>query len=81
MEKEVLELIAKRKKPGDQWVLVGAYDKIYPSLTEALEAYYQSTQLRCDFRLSPLKGEIYIIKKEEVEEKKEEPKKFNIYGD
>jgi len=81
MEKEVYKLIATRVPPSDRWRLVddGPESKIYLSLTETLEAYYQNTQLRVDFKLSPLKGEIYIITNETVAP--EPPKKFNIYGD
>ena len=81
MEKEVYKLIAKRTPPSDRWRLVddGPESKIYLSLTETLEAYYQNTQLRVDFKLSPLKGELYIITNETVAP--EPPKKFNIYGD
>lgn len=78
MEKEVLKLIATRIPPGDSWKLIDG-GGTYKSLTETLEAYFQSSQDRCDFRLSPLKGEIYVISKEKVEVEK--PKKFNIYGD
>ena len=80
MEKEVYKLIARRNPPGDKWILIDdATNTIHSSLTETLEAYYQSAQLRVDFKLSPLKGEIYIITNEEVAP--EPPKKFNIYGD
>lgn len=82
MEKEVLELIAIRiKGKGDTWksVTFDEPQKEFSSLTDMLEAYYQSTQLRCDFKLSPIKGEIHAIKKEVV---KEQPlKKFDIYGE
>ena len=78
MEQEVYTLIAKRYPPGDSWKLID--DKvIHKSLTEALEAYYQKTQTAYDFKLSPLKGEIYIITNEMVIP--DPPKKFNIYGD
>ena len=80
MEKEVYILIAKRRAPGDNWILIDDEKQIiYSSLTETLEAYYQSAQLRVDFKLSPLKGELYIITNETVAP--EPPKKFNIYGD
>jgi len=78
MEIERNILIATRFAPGDNWILID--DKIiHKSLTEALEAYYQKTQTAYDFKLSPLKGEIYIITNETVAP--EPPKKFNIYGD
>ena len=47
MEIEVYRLIATRVPPSDRWRLVddGPESKIYSSLTETLEAYYQNTQL------------------------------------
>ena len=37
-------LIATRVPPGDKWKLVDdAYEAIHPSLTDALEAYFQAT--------------------------------------
>jgi len=78
MEKEVYKLIAKRVPPGDRWQLLDE-EKIYSSLTETLEAYFAKVQKAYDFKLSPLKGEIYIITNETVAP--EPPKKFNIYGD
>lgn len=80
MEKETNVLIAKRVPPGDRFALVDDEKQIiYPSLTDTLEAYFQKTQKMCDFRLSPLKGELYMITTEEVAPPP--PKKFNIYGD
>lgn len=81
MEKEVYKLIATRVPPSDRWRLVddGPESKIYLSLTETLEAYFAKVQKTYDFKLSPLKGEIYIITNETVQP--EPPKKFNIYGD
>ena len=78
MEIEVYKLIAQRVPPGDRWQLLDE-EKIYSSLTETLEAYFAKVQKAYDFKLSPLKGEIYIITNEMVVP--EPPKKFNIYGD
>ena len=78
MEIEVYKLIAQRVPPGDRWQLLDE-EKIYSSLTETLEAYFAKVQKTYDFKLSPLKGEIYIITNEMVIP--EPPKKFNIYGD
>ena len=78
MEKEVYKLIAKRVPPGDRWQLLDE-EKVYSSLTETLEAYFAKVQKAYDFKLSPLKGEIYIITNEMVIP--DPPKKFNIYGD
>jgi hypothetical protein len=73
-------LIAKRVPPGDSWTLVNdKKNTVYKSLTETLEAYFQVYKKPCEFRLAPLKGEIYMITTEEVEAPL--PKKFNIYGD
>ena len=79
--KEELVLIAKRRPPGDSWVLLSDPNHIYPSLTEALEGYFQETQQPCDFRLSPIKGELYAISTTVAEIKPIPPKKFNMYGD
>jgi len=79
-KQEFLELIANRQAPGDSWVLVG--DKvIHKSLTEALEAWFQKTGEKAEFRLAPLDSKIYAIRSEEVEIKEPEAKKFSIYGD
>ena len=80
MEQEKNILIARRVPPGDQWCLVDDETKtIYKSLTETLEGYFQKVNKPYEFRLAPLKGELYIITTEEVAAPP--PKKFNIYGD
>jgi hypothetical protein len=79
--KEELVLIANRKAPGDQWVLLVDPNHVYPSLTDALEGYFQETQHPCDFRLSPIRGELYAIVSTVAEIKPIPPKKFNMYGD
>jgi len=74
-------LIAERVKgKGDTWVLVGE-DIKRPSLTEALEAYFQKTGENVHFRLEPLNSKLYAIKEHEEEVVVEPPKRFNIYGD
>ena len=79
-KQEFLELIAHRQAPGDSWVLVG--DKvIHKSLTEALEAWFQKTGEKAEFRLAPLDSKLYVIRSEEIEIKEPESKKFSIYGD
>jgi len=61
-------------------VLVG--DKvIHKSLTEALEAWFQKTGEKAEFRLAPLDSKLYVIRSEEIEIKEPESKKFSIYGD
>ena len=73
-------LIARRNPPGDRWSLIDdPASKVYPTLTDTLEAYFQKSQTPCEFRLAPLKGELYIISTEEIQAPP--PKKFNIYGE
>ena len=80
MEQEKNILIARRTPPGDQWCLVDDEKQtVYNSLTETLEGYFQLYKKPCEFRLVPLKGELYMITTENVEAPP--PKKFNIYGD
>jgi hypothetical protein len=80
--KEELTLIAKRVPPSDRWTLLSDPTYVYPSLTDALEGYFQEVQQPCDFRLSPIKGELYAIDSKVVEKAlPPPPKKFNMYGD
>jgi hypothetical protein len=80
--KEELTLIAKRVPPSDRWALLSDPNHVYSSLTEALEGYFQEVGQPCDFRLSPIKGELYAIGSVVVEKvSPPPPKKFNMYGD
>lgn len=82
METEIKEQrlqVLERVPPGDRWVMSGGNKAavIYPSLTDALEAWYQfkgDTQFFMDAR----KGTVEIIKQEEVEKP---TKKFSLYGE
>jgi hypothetical protein len=77
MENEFNELIATRiQGKGDTWKLIEG-DTEYPSLTETLEAYFQNTGDKCNFRLEPLNSKLFAIKQGNPEP----PKRFNIYGD
>ena len=83
METKIIEhneLIAVRVPPSDKWKLVkDKTETVYPSLTEALEAWFEKTQEKAEFRLAPLDSKLYVIR---TEEKKPEPtKRFNVYGD
>lgn len=78
--KEINILIAQRVPPGDRWSLINE-DTVHKSLTETLEAYFQKTNEPCEFRLAPLKGELYMITTKEETIKQDPPKKYNIYGD
>ena len=85
METKVIEhneLIATRVPPGDRWTLVDDSKKIiHKSLTDALEAYLNSTGFKGEYRLAPLDSKLYAIKTSEEEVKPEPVKKYNIYGD
>ena len=74
-------LIAKRVPLGDNWKLLSNPNHIFTSLTDALEGYFQETQQVCDFKLSPIKGELYAIVSTVAEIKPIPLKKFNVYGD
>lgn len=76
------ELIATRRAPGDNWVLVNDSEKIvHSSLTEALEAYFHKTGFNGAFRLDPMDSKLYAIHTTEEEIPVEEPKEYGIYGE
>jgi hypothetical protein len=77
---EYNELIAERVPPSDRWSLVGdSTKKVYNSLTEVLEAWFEKNQEKAEFRLAPLDSKVYVIRTEN--KKPEPPKRYNIYGD
>jgi len=79
VEKNIL--IAERVPPGDRWKLLNS-EKVYDSLTEVLNAYYQQAEHKPQaFRLEPLKSKLYIITTQEIEIQRPEPKKYDLYGD
>ena len=78
---EKLIEIAQRVPPGDRWQVMHV-NVVQDSLTEALEAYYQSTTNKpIAFRLDLVNSKLYGIFNNEVEIKEPEPKKYSIYGD
>lgn len=88
MKTEIIEnnqLIAIRIPPGDNWKLVdseGAPKGItFTSLTDTLEAWFQTSGVSVDFRLSPLDSKLYAIEEEEVEIKPDPVKTFSLYGE
>tara|TARA_R110002073_G_scaffold284190_1_gene448454 strand:- start:91 stop:372 length:282 start_codon:yes stop_codon:yes gene_type:complete len=80
---EHTELIAVREAPGDRWKLTsdGPEGKIHPTLTDVLEAYLTKTGFKGSYRLDPMNSTLYAIQSNEVEVKKEEPKKYDLYGE
>ncbi len=76
--KEQKELILKRVPPGDRWVFAdGSQKNIYPSLTDALEGWYQ-TNGDTNFYIEARNGTVEIIRQEEVEKP---VKRFSLYGE
>jgi hypothetical protein len=78
--KEEKQLVLKRVPPGDRWVFAEspAVGKIiYPSLTDALEAWYQHNG-DTNFYLEARQGTVEIVKQEEVEVPL---KRFSLYGE
>ena len=76
--KEQKELILKRVPPGDRWVFAdGSQKDIYASLTDALEAWYQ-TNGDTNFYIEARNGTVEIIRQEEVEKP---VKRFSLYGE
>lgn len=79
---EQKQLIAKRVPPGDRWSLVAsAEDKVYDTLTDTLEAYFQKTKFNAAFYLDPIGSALYAVERTEVEIKPEPIKTFDFYGD
>ena len=76
-------LIARRVPPGDKWRLVANEPdgKVHTSLTDTLEAYMMATGFKGEYRLAPLKSELYAIQTDEIEVKPEPEKRFSIYGE
>jgi len=78
---EKLVEIADRMPPGDKWEVKGV-EEIQPTLTDALEAWFQIATVKPKaFRLGLAEGKLYAILTSEQEIKEPEPKKFSIYGD
>jgi len=76
-------LIARRVPPSDRWRLVANEPDgpIHKSLTDALEAYMVKTGFKGEYRLAPLKSELYAIQTDEIEVKPEPIKQYSIYGE
>lgn len=76
---EVKKEIFKRVPPGDRWIETdGNEDRVFPSLTEALEHYFQKTRTRQYF-IDAAAGVIYKVVQEE--DPVLPPQTFSIYGE
>tara|TARA_R100000935_G_C2746948_1_gene128196 strand:- start:407 stop:676 length:270 start_codon:yes stop_codon:yes gene_type:complete len=86
MEKIIKEhniLIARRVPPGDKWRLVANEPDgpLHKTLTDCLEAYMVKTGFKGEYRLAPLKSELYAISTTEEEVIIEPEKKYSLYGE
>jgi hypothetical protein len=75
--KEEKELVLKRVPPGDRWLFADGSKTIYPSLTDALEGWYQENG-DTNFYIEARNGTVEIIKEQEVEKP---VKRFSLYGE
>ena len=77
-------IVLRRVPPGDRWSPVDDPNTVLDSLTSGLEHIFQATQHR-EYHLSPLDGFVYKVEEVDavpiIEEKVQEPKKYNLYGD
>ena len=86
METKIVEeyiLIARRVPPGDKWRLIANEPDgpIHKTLTDALEAYMVKTGFKGDYKLSPLKSQLFAISTTEEEVMPEPEKRYSIYGE
>ena len=76
--KQQKELVLKRVTPGARWIFATTPNgTIYPSLTDALEAWFQNTG-DTNFYIEARKGTVEIVKEEQVEKP---TRKFSLYGE
>ena len=84
METEIKEQkiqVLKRVPPGDRWVFADFKNSaVYPSLTDALEAWYQ-TNGDTQFFMDAKKGITYIIETEEKELPPPIVKRYSLYDE
>jgi len=76
-------LIARRVPPGDKWRLVANEPDgpIHATLTDTLEAYMTKTGFKGEYRLAPLKSELFAISSKEEIVEPEPEKRYSIYGE
>lgn len=76
--KEKREVILNRVPPGDRWIFSTTPNgTIWPTLTDALEAWYQNTN-DTQFFIDAKKGIVEVIKHQEVEKP---ITKYSLYGE
>jgi len=76
-------LIARRVPPGDKWRLVANEPDgpVHATLTDTLEAYMTKTGFKGEYRLAPLKSELFAISSKEEIVEPEPEKRYSIYGE
>ena len=76
-------LIARRVPPGDNWRLVANEPDgpLHATLTDTLEAYMTKTGFKGEYRLAPLKSELFAISSKEEIVEPEPEKRYSIYGE
>ena len=79
-------LIANRVPPGDRWMLVDSNGKpingeVIEGIIEVMSEYMRNNDYKGDYRLSPLNGELFIIKNDVVQIEKPKPKKYDLNGE
>tara|TARA_B100000925_G_C21911709_1_gene431842 strand:+ start:349 stop:627 length:279 start_codon:yes stop_codon:yes gene_type:complete len=76
-------LIARRVPPGDKWRLVANEPdgQVHPTLTDTLEAYMTKTGFKGEYRLAPLKSELFAVNSTEEIIEPEPEKRYSIYGE
>jgi hypothetical protein len=81
--KEDYILIARRVPPGDKWRLVANEPDgpLHKTLTDTLEAYMVKTGFKGEYKLAPLKSELYAISTTTTEVTPEPIKTYSIYGE
>lgn len=79
MKEEILELIAQRVPPGDNWELEMEKGTVIEGLVPTLTSYLRKTSFKGEYRLAPLQGKLFAIKEQETIPP--EPEKFDIYGE
>lgn len=76
-------LIARRVPPGDKWRLIANEPDgpVHATLTDTLEAYMTKTGFKGEYRLAPLKSELFAISSKEEIVEPEPEKRYSIYGE
>lgn len=78
---EIIDLIAQRVPPGDNWELVIDKGNTVQGLVQALTLYMRKTGFKGHYRLEPLNGKLFAIKEQQIELPEPEPEVWDLYGE